>query len=89
MPGVHHLPGTVLQLQVYPKLYLGGGSMYDTSGWKLLVTVWELTVWNSIVPPISAPHGHLCLDPLAALDTNHAPSVIHATSKKDTNACIW
>jgi len=34
---------------VYPKLYLGSGSMYDSRGWAVLVQVWELTVWNSVL----------------------------------------
>ena len=32
-----HLP------QVYPKLYLSGGSMYDAKWWQWLIRVWELT----------------------------------------------
>ena len=36
-------------LQVYPKLYLSGGSMYDSSWWQLLVQGWELMVYNPIL----------------------------------------
>lgn len=50
-------------LQVYPKLYLSGGSMYDAKWWGWLVRVWELTVWNPVLPdlglwgPIALPAG--------------------------------
>ena len=36
-------------MQVYPKLYISGGSMYDSNGWALLVRVGELTVWNVVI----------------------------------------
>ena len=36
-------------LQVYPKLYLSGGSMYDSYWWQLLVQGWEMLVYNPIL----------------------------------------
>jgi hypothetical protein len=48
--------------QVYPKLYLSGGSMYDAKWWRWLVRGWELTVWNPVLDldrwgPILLPSG--------------------------------
>jgi hypothetical protein len=34
---------------VYPKLYLNGGSMYDSNWWQVLVRIWEVTVYNRII----------------------------------------
>ncbi len=36
-------------VQVYPKLYLSGGSMYDNYWWQLLVRGWEMAVYNPIL----------------------------------------
>ena len=36
-------------MQVYPKLFLRGGTMYDTTWWAWLVTVWEVVVYNSLL----------------------------------------
>ncbi|CAL5219282.1 g1085 [Coccomyxa viridis] len=36
-------------LQVYPKMFLRGGTMYDTTWWAWLVTVWEVVVYNSVL----------------------------------------
>ncbi|KAK9834025.1 hypothetical protein WJX81_004222 [Elliptochloris bilobata] len=36
-------------LQVYPKLFLNGGSMYETAWWRVLVTVWEALVYNPLI----------------------------------------
>lgn len=49
-------------MQVYPKLYINGGSMYDSKGWALLVRVWELTVYNAVIDldrwgPVLLPAG--------------------------------
>jgi hypothetical protein len=34
---------------VYPKLFLNGGSMYETAWWRWLVAVWEALVYNPVV----------------------------------------
>ena len=36
-------------LQVYPKLYLNGGSMYEAHWWVILVRVWEIIVYNPVL----------------------------------------
>lgn len=36
-------------LQVYPKLYLSGGSMYEAAWWGILVKVWEALVYNPVL----------------------------------------
>ncbi|KAK9908714.1 hypothetical protein WJX75_001863 [Coccomyxa subellipsoidea] len=36
-------------LQVYPKMFLSGGSMYETLWWGALVKVWEVIVYNSVM----------------------------------------
>ena len=36
-------------MQVYPKLYLSGGSMYDNYWWQLLVQGWEIVVYNPVL----------------------------------------
>ena len=36
-------------LQVYPKLFLSGGSMYDSRWWQVLVHSWELVVYNPVL----------------------------------------
>ncbi|CAL8460728.1 g259 [Coccomyxa elongata] len=36
-------------LQVYPKLFLSGGSMYEATWWGWLVMVWEVLVYNSVM----------------------------------------
>ena len=35
--------------QVYPKLFLNGGSMYDTAWWRWLVAIWEALVYNPLI----------------------------------------
>lgn len=35
-------------LQVYPKLYMSGGSIYDSRWWRWLLRGWEATVWSGI-----------------------------------------
>ena len=35
--------------QVYPKLFLIGGSMYDTAWWRWLVAIWEALVYNPLI----------------------------------------
>lgn len=32
--------------QIYPRTFLGDQSMYDKSGWQLLVRGWEAAVYN-------------------------------------------
>ncbi len=34
---------------MYPKLFLSGGSMYETAWWRWLVAVWEALVYNPVV----------------------------------------
>lgn len=57
------MPRFAPPLQVYPKLYLSGGSMYDAKWWGWLVRGWELTVWNPVLPdlglwgPVALPAG--------------------------------
>lgn len=50
-------------LQVYPKLYVSGGSMYDSVWWGWLVRIWEAAVWSGIDlqrwGPIVAPTAFL------------------------------
>lgn len=36
-------------MQVYPKLYLNGTSMYEASWWVVLVRVWEAVVYNPVL----------------------------------------
>ncbi|CAK0744999.1 hypothetical protein CVIRNUC_001589 [Coccomyxa viridis] len=36
-------------LQVYPKMFLRGGTMYDTAWWGWLVRVWEVVVYNQLL----------------------------------------
>ena len=36
-------------MQVYPKLYLSGGSMYDAVWWSVLVKAWEAMVYNRVL----------------------------------------
>lgn len=36
-------------VQVYPKLFLSGGSMYETGWWSGLVKVWEVIVYNPVM----------------------------------------
>lgn len=38
-----------ITLQVYPKLYLSGGSMYEAAWWGILVKVWEALVYNPVL----------------------------------------
>lgn len=38
-----------LFLQVYPKLYLNGGSMYEAHWWAILVRIWEMLVYNPLL----------------------------------------
>ena len=40
---------TLCTLQVYPKLYLNGGSMYEAHWWIILVRVWEILVYNPVL----------------------------------------
>lgn len=35
--------------QVYPKLFLNGGSMYDTTWWRWLAAIWEALVYNPLI----------------------------------------
>ena len=35
--------------QVYPKMFLRGGTMYDTAWWGWLVKVWEVVVYNQLL----------------------------------------
>ena len=35
--------------QVYPKMFLRGGTMYDTAWWGWLVRVWEVVVYNQLL----------------------------------------
>ncbi len=35
--------------QVYPKLFMNGSSMYETTWWGWLVTVWEAIVYNPLI----------------------------------------
>lgn len=42
-------------LQVYPKLYITGGSLYDATWWKYLVRVWEAGVWSGLDLEFWAP----------------------------------
>lgn len=35
--------------QVYPKMFLSGGSMYETAWWGALVKVWEVIVYNPVM----------------------------------------
>ncbi len=56
------MPHVSLTKQVYPKLYLNGGSMYDAKWWRWLVRGWELTVWNPVLDldrwgPVLLPGG--------------------------------
>lgn len=36
-------------LQVYPKTYIGDGSMYDAGWWMVLVQCWEVVVYNPVM----------------------------------------
>jgi hypothetical protein len=38
--------------QVYPKMYLAGGSMYDSSWWQGLVKVWEVAVYYPLLDQV-------------------------------------
>mmetsp|Transcript_7092 Transcript_7092/g.20767 ORF Transcript_7092/g.20767 Transcript_7092/m.20767 type:complete len:616 (-) Transcript_7092:489-2336(-) len=42
-------------LQVYPKLYITGGNLYDATWWKYLVRVWEAGVWSGLDLEFWAP----------------------------------
>lgn len=54
-------------LQVYPKLFLSGGSMYDTRWWKGVARAWELLVYNPVFdlltvgPVVLVALGVLCV----------------------------
>lgn len=41
-------------LQVYPKLYLSGGSMYETLWWHWVARAWELLVYNPLYDLLTA-----------------------------------
>lgn len=40
---------TSVSLQIYPKLFLASGSMFDSGWWQVLVRCWENTVYNPVV----------------------------------------
>lgn len=44
-----HVTRCCMAMQVYPKMFLRGGTMYDTTWWAWLVTVWEVVVYNSVL----------------------------------------
>lgn len=36
-------------MQIYPKMFLSGGSMYDADWWQVLVRCWETLVYNPVM----------------------------------------
>eukprot|EP00959_Pyramimonas_sp_CCMP1952_P192641 4028136-Pyramimonas_sp.AAC.1 len=38
-----------LFLEVYPKLYIGSASFYESEWWQQGVTVWEMIAYNTII----------------------------------------
>ena len=38
-----------MRAQVYPKLFMSGGSMYETVWWGRLVRIWEVLVYNPLM----------------------------------------